>query len=167
MATFVTTGSFEVPVEKTRLNGRRVYKPGLKDFWVDTGEFADQRGCYVFSMKAGKGERPWYVGKASMRALCKECFSTHKLNIYNDVLANRHGIPRITFVIPKRTKGAWPAVAIDEVEEFLIGHAASRNAELANKRRLPSQKWIIQGVVPRSIGAPSLEAASFKKLMGL
>ena len=57
--------------------------------------------------------------------------------------------------------------AIDEVEEYLIGHAASRNPDLANKRKLPNQKWSIQGVVPGTRGKPSSEAASFKKLMGI
>jgi hypothetical protein len=91
----------------------------------------------------------------------------HKLNIYNDVLGDRNGTPCLTFIIPERTKGAWPMLAIDEVEEFLIGYAASRNPGLANKHKLPHQKWSIQGVVPGTKGAPTLEAASFKRLMGI
>jgi hypothetical protein len=58
-------------------------------------------------------------------------------------------------------------VAIDEVEEFLIRHAASRNANLANRRRLPNQNWSIQGVVPGARGKPAAEASLFKKLMGI
>jgi hypothetical protein len=164
---FHTTKGFEIPVTPQRLGGRRVDVGGLKEFWQVTEEVAEQHGCYVFSMRAGKGEKPWYVGKASRQSFAAECFSLHKLNIYNDILGDMKGTPRLTFVIPKRSRGAWPMVAIDEVEEFLIGHAASRNADLANKQRLPSQKWSIHGVVPGARGAPTSEASSFKRLMGI
>jgi len=167
MTSFVTTKSFEIPVLKQLLGGRRIDHARLGNFWEATGALAVQRGCYVFSLKAGKGEKPWYVCKASRQSLKGECFSLHKLSIYNDILGNRNGIPRLTLVIPKRTKGKWPMLAIDEVEEFLIGYAASRNTNLANKRRLPNQSWSIHGVVANTVGAPTLEASAFKKLMGL
>jgi hypothetical protein len=167
MTSFETTQSFEVPVTKQRLGGRKVDKARLGNFWETVGAHALQRGCYVFSLKAGKGEKPWYVGKASQQSLRAECFSLHKLGVYNDILGNRHGIPRLTFVIPKRAKGKWPMLAIDEVEEYLISYAASRNTNLANKRKLPNQKWRIQGVVAGGKGAPTSEALSFKRLMGI
>jgi hypothetical protein len=167
VTTFHTTASLEIPVVKQRLGGRRVDVPKLKGFWQVAEGFAQQRGCYVFSMRAGKGEKPWYVGKASRQSFAAECFSLHKLNIYNDVLGDRVGTPRLTFVIPEHSRGPWPMLAIDEVEEFLIGYAASRNDALANKRRLPNQTWSIQGVIASTQGAPSSEASSFKKLMGI
>lgn len=169
MTSFHTTESFEIPIVPQRLGGRRVNtaKLKLKEFWETTGMFADQRGCYVFSIRAGRGEKPWYVGKASKRPLSTECFAPHKLNIYNQILGNMHGKPCLSFVIPKRSKGPWPMLAIDEVEEFLIGYAATRNTNLANKRRLPDQKWSIQGVVSGVGGAPSSAAIAFRKLMGI
>jgi hypothetical protein len=167
MATFRTTMGFEIPVIDQRRGGRRIYVDGLKEFWQGTGQVAEQHGCYVFSMRAGKGEKPWYVGKASRQSFTAECFALHKLNIFNDILGNRAGTPRLTFVIPARSRGSWPMVAIDEVEEFLIGYAASRNADLANKRKLPSQNWSIQGIVPGTRGKPSTEVSFFKRLMGI
>ena len=65
------------------------------------------------------------------------------------------------------TKGKTPMLAIDEVEEYLIGNAASRNAELANKRRLPNQKWSIANVTQATKGAPPATVVDFKKLMGM
>ena len=167
MTTFHTTSSFEIPVIRQRRGGRRVDVANLTAFWQAREELAEHRGCYVFSMRAGKGEKPWYVGKASRQSFDAECFALHKLNIYNDILGNRAGTPRLTFVIPARSRGAWPMVAIDEVEVFLIGYAASRNAALANKRNLPSQNWDIQGVAPATRGARTSEATSFKRLMGI
>jgi len=167
MTSFFVTESFDVPTSKQRLGGRIVNKDNLQEFWKRAGNIADKRGCYVFSLRAGKGEKPWYIGKASQQALSKECFSLHKLYVYNEVLGNHNGTPLLTFVIPTHVKGPWPAFAIDEVEEFLIGFGASRNANIANKRKLPHQKWSIQGVVATSKGAPTSEASCFKKLMGI
>jgi hypothetical protein len=167
MTLFLTTEPFEIPIVPRRLGGRKVDVPGLKEFWHTTDILAHQRGCYVFSIRAGKGEKPWYVGKASRQSLAEECFALHKLKIYDDILGERKGTPRLTFVVPQRTRGNWPMQAIDEVEEFLIGHAASRNADLANKRRLPNQTWSIRGVAPMTRGAPTLNGNSFKRLMGI
>ena len=161
-------GGYEIPVIRQRRGGRRVDVVGLKTFWQATEDIAQHHGCYVFSMRAGKGEKPWYVGKASRQSFAAECFALHKLNIYNDILGNRAGTPRLTFIVPVRSsRGGWPMVVIDEVEMFLIGYAASRNAALANKRNLPSQNWTIQGVVPATRGARTFEATSFKRLMGI
>ncbi len=167
MTLFRTTDSFEIPIIHQRLGGRKVDTKRLKEFWKEISEIADQRGCYVFSLRAGKGEKPWYVGKASVQTLSKECFSLHKIGIYNNVLGDRNGKPRLTFVIPEHKKGPWPSLAIDEVEEYLIGYAASRNAKLENKRRLPNQKWSIHGIVPGTQGQPTIQASAFKKLMGI
>jgi hypothetical protein len=73
----------------------------------------------------------------------------------------------MTFVVPASGKGKTPHLMIDEIEEYLIGYAASRNIDLANKRKLPSQKWGIQGIVPAARGKPTATAAAFKTLMGL
>jgi len=164
---FVNTESFEIPTVPRGKGGKKINITALKEFWTGIGDYAGQRGCYVFSMRAGRGEKPWYVGKASRQTFSIECFASHKVGIYNDVLGELKGIPRLTFVIPNRERGAWPMATIDEVEEYLIGYAASRNPKIANKRKLPHQKWTIQGVVPASRGAPSSDAASFKKLMGI
>jgi hypothetical protein len=105
MAVFHTTTGFDIPVIVQRRGGRRVDDDSLKKFWQETGEVAEQHGCYVFSMRAGRGEKPWYVGKASRLSFATECFGAHKLNIYNGILGNMKGRPRLTFVIPARARG--------------------------------------------------------------
>ena len=167
MAEFQVTDSFDIRTTPVRLGGKHISNENIKAFWQDASEYETKHGCYIFSMRAGRGTRPWYVGKASSLTLEKECFSLHKINIYNNVVGNNRGVPTLTFVIPKPSRGRTPQVEIDEIEEYLIGFAASRNMNLANKRKLPNQKWSIQGVVPGSVGAPGAAVTAFKTLMGI
>jgi len=48
-------------------------------------------GCYIFSIRAGRGVKPWYVGLAEKQSFRKECFTSHKLNHYNNAIAARKG----------------------------------------------------------------------------
>ena len=167
MPTFHVRGCFRIPTVIPKLGGQKVDKSKLSAFWADTNGLDKDHGCYIFSMSRKGGEKPWYVGKASSTTFSVECFSLHKLGIFNDILSEVTGIPYLTFLTPAKTKGKTPMLAIDEVEEYLIGNAASRNAELANKRRLPNQKWSIANVTQATKGAPPTTVVDFKKLMGM
>lgn len=53
-------------------------KSSLAAFWREVdgifGEDASSGvGCYVFSIRAGKGALPWYVGLAEKQAFRNEC----------------------------------------------------------------------------------------------
>jgi hypothetical protein len=129
---------------------------------------ADKRGCYVFSMKAAKGEKPFYVGKAAKQSFRQECFTPHKrADHYNEILGSRKGTPYMSFLIQQKVRGKWSLSAIDEVEEFLIAHAAARNPDLSNQRRLPNQSWSIRGVASSRQGPRSTEAKAFRTLLGI
>ncbi len=75
-------------------------KEFLLAFWsrVD-GEIEDGLsgaiGCYIFSIRAGKGSLPWYVGLAEKQSFRKECFTSHKLKHYNNAIAKKKGHPHI------------------------------------------------------------------------
>jgi hypothetical protein len=56
MTLFRSTESFEIPVIRQRLGGRKVDVKNLKNFWQMTA-VAQQRGCHVFSICASKGEK--------------------------------------------------------------------------------------------------------------
>jgi hypothetical protein len=57
MTIFHTTMGFEIPVVRLRLGGRKVDSGVLKEkFWPLTEGVAEQHGCYVFSMRAGRGD---------------------------------------------------------------------------------------------------------------
>src|SRR5262249_29851776 len=117
-------------------------------------------------MKAAKGEKPFYVGKASRQPFRNECFTARKLaNHYNIVLGTRKGTPYMSFAHNRRNGGKWSLTAIDDLEDFLIARAAARNPELSNQRR--DQSWGIRGVVSSGRGKPSKEARAFRGLLGI
>jgi len=67
-------------------------KDSINAFWSRINEEEDEGlseavGCYIFSIRAGKGILPWYVGLAEKQPFRKECFTSHKLTHYNDAIA--------------------------------------------------------------------------------
>lgn len=168
MTKFIVTERFKVPIKKLNMGCRIVDTDKLADFWRQCGHVADKRGCYVFSMKAAKGEKPFYVGKAAKQSFRDECFTPHKrADHFNVILGSRKGTPYMSFVVQQKVKGKWSLTAIDEIEEFLIASAAARNSALSNRQRLPNQSWSIQGVESSGQGNRSKEAKAFRALMGI
>ena len=168
MTQFNVTKGFKVPIRKLKSGCRIVDTNKLDEFWKHCDHLANKRGCYVFSMKAAKGEKPFYVGKAAKQSFRNECFSPHKrADHYNVILGERIGTPYLSFVAQQKVKGKWSLTAIDEVEKFLIAIGFARNPELSNRKGLPNQTWSIQGVVAAGKGKPSAEAKAFRTLMGI
>ena len=118
----------------------------LKKFWSEIDEqfegLSFACGCYLFALKAGKGSTPWYVGKAEKQSFSKEVFNSHKVQYYNDIIANQKGKP-IIFILAKRTrkkKFVKPSKNghsdIDFLETLLIGAALGKNRDLLNKKKI-------------------------------
>ncbi len=168
MTEFAVTERFKIPTKELKKGCKIVDVDQLERFWRGCDHVADKRGCYIFSMKAGKGEKPFYVGKAAKQSFRDECFSPHKrADHYNYVLCSQRGTPYMCFVVQRKVRGKWSMTAIDGVEEFLIAYAAARNSSLTNKRRLPDLGWSIRGVAAAGPGKPSKEAKSFRTLLGI
>ena len=78
---------------KLHKNGPLVNRRMCARFWqsVEQGEpgLAKAVGCYVFGIRAGRGAKPWYVGKTEMRSFKGECLTPDKLNKYNEALNGR------------------------------------------------------------------------------
>jgi hypothetical protein len=130
-------------------------------------------GCYVFVLKSGRGSKAWYVGKAEGQSLYDEIFALHKLNLFNDVLASKKGIPQVYFVPRLSTNGKlcrpgkMRRRTIDFLEAMLIGMALNRNPELKNVRdtkvlREIGVPAIVRGSTP---GHPGKSAASLKRIL--
>ncbi|MEF3083063.1 hypothetical protein V3391_12690 [Luteimonas sp. SMYT11W] len=154
-------------------------KSSLQSFWqkVDSlyGEDASSGvGCYVFSIRAGKGILPWYVGLAEKQSLRKECFTPHKINHYNNAIAARKGTPLLT-VIPKYTP-KWSLSSpnpsghrdIQQLEVMLIGNCLTRNKSLLNLRDTKLlREMVVPGLLNSPKGKPANEVQEFKELLGL
>ena len=86
MLIFESHGPFNVPTYNGKA-AKIVDSERLSEFWLTTNGLEKRRGCYVFAVRAAKGYRPLYVGKAT-KTLKQEVFATHKLEKYQRALAD-------------------------------------------------------------------------------
>jgi hypothetical protein len=166
MTEYSVHGPFRIPVLK-KSAGRRI--GDVSDFW-EAGELAllhKRCGVYVFGMRAGKGVVPYYVGKTTNK-FESECFQPHKLDKYNDALAEyRKGRPIIFFLARPVKRGQIKRREVSQIETFLIQMASRKNRELLNIRGNKQPKWSIAGVLRGTQGQPSREAKKFKSMMNM
>jgi len=167
-ASFRIRGPFQVPLDQN-VNSKWI-KDGCPEFWSSPGaeNFARQCGCYVFAMRAGKGFRPIYVGRAT-KSFKQECFASHKISChYGPALLNAgKGTPILFLVVLERTKGKVNKSAIKKVESFLIQNAMKKNPYLSNIKGKKSEHWSIDGVIRSGKGKVSSAAKLFKGALGL
>lgn len=154
-------------------------KNSLNEFWTDLDQLLDDGisssiGCYIFSIRAGKGVLPWYVGMAEKQSFRKECFTSHKINHYNNAIAGRRGTPELT-LIPKFTKGGKLVNPtgndhrdIQQLEAMLIGNCLTRNRNLLNLRDTKLlREMIVPGLLNSPAGSPGASVREFKILIGV
>ncbi|HEY0919857.1 hypothetical protein [Devosia sp.] len=144
---FQPIGPLELPRDDKNLLNFDEY--GRKTMWDDfeaevgAPRLRDACGCYVFAIRASKGMRPWYIGKAERQAFKNECFTAHKLEHYNRVLAaSERGTPLLFFYARKTpTRDVWSKPSrtgyrdVDLLEDLLIGAALRKNRELLNVQK--------------------------------
>jgi len=157
---FELSGSLIIPKKENGLINSD--KGALREFWSYVDEsYGDSIscavGCYVYSIRAGKGILPWYVGLAEKQVFSDECFSTSKLNYYNDAIAARKGTPEL-FLIIRTTEGgkiSKPTVNeykdVQTLESMLIKTCIDRNPELYN---IKETKYLREMVVPGYLNNP-------------
>jgi hypothetical protein len=133
---FTIHGPFGIPRDGTHLISRD--KGEKNDFWdgVDADEdgLSHSCGCYVLSIRG----IPWYVGMAQRQNFRHECFSHHKITLFDTALSKGRGTPYL-FLIARRTAGGKFCKTssgayrdVEFLENLLIGLALQRNPELCN-----------------------------------
>ena len=130
-------------------------------------------GCYIFSICAGKGALPWYVGLAEKQSFRKECFTNHKLVHYNNAIADRRGTPKLT-LIAKYTPGGKIINPtgnehrdIQFLEPMLISSCLRRNAGLYNiKDTMLLREMVVPGLLNTSQGKAAASVSDFRVLIG-
>lgn len=128
--------------------------------------YKDKIGCYIFSLRVGRGSMPYYVGR-TWNSFEGEIFQSHKVSDhYQRIIKNHKGTPTITFVSLVKRQGPKPETVIKELESYLIRMAYTRNPHLSNKQGLPKTRWEIKGVTGGGRGAPTKEVCDFKNLLG-
>lgn len=168
-------GPLEVPLTRRRIEYRN--KNPLVLFWEQFDELlpgiSDAVGCYIFSIRAGKGIRPWYVGMAEKQSFKKECFAPHKRLNYNDCLSERKGTPVLTLLPKLTSSGRFARRSINGhrdisiLENMLISACLQRNSDLLN---IKSTKMLRELEVPGLINSPrgrnNQTVVEFQKLIG-
>lgn len=156
---FKICGPFSL--EKGQNGLPKLDKESKKKFWENISlqypGLSEACGCYVFAIKAGKGVKPWYVGKTGKQVLSKEVFTPHKEKIFQSVVAKRKGTP-ILFFIPLLTnqnrfskKRNTNHRGISFLENLLIGACINKNSRLSNVQKT---KYLREMVVPGFLNSP-------------
>ena len=153
-------------------------KESMSYFWSNMEEveegLSQAIGVYIFSIRAGKGNIPWYVGKAEKSRFISECFQHHKLTHYNNCISKRRGTPLLT-LIPKFTKNDYFAQPngtshsdIATLEKMLIGTCIKKNNQLTNIRDTKLQReMVLPGYVNTPQGGVGNSVKEFKHLIGV
>lgn len=166
---------FEIPKQENGLISRD--RDELKEFWKMVDEVAEGLssaiGLYIFSIRAGRGVLPWYVGKSEKAGFSKECFQSHKINHFDNCIAARRGTPLLTF-IPKLTQANHfaqpngnPQNDISTLEKMLIGACLQKNKDLVNARDTKIFRgMVVPGYLNTPQGGVANSVKEFKKLIG-
>ena len=152
----------------------------LKEFWSDVERIqsglSDAYGCYVFSVRASRGYRPWYVGKTQAKSGFKgECFQPHKLQHYMDALdQTKKGTPVIHHLARMTPNGKFSKPKrgtlndIELLEVYLISLALSQNSDLCNVKNTNFQREVIvPGIVNSPKGRPNDSVITLRHSLGL
>ena len=153
---FIVHGPFRIHATKLKV-GRFVQNSDADRFWKRHPEFADCKGCYIFAIRASRGSKPVYIGKAP-KGFGQETFALHKRDKLNQALADqKKGTPVVYFACLETSPGRTNEVAIDNAETFLIQVGRVANPELLNQRKAKVETWSINGII-RSPKGPSVES---------
>ncbi len=173
---FYPYSAFIIPRHKNGLIAHD--KESMSSFWEQVEEeeegLSQAIGVYIFSIRAGKGNLPWYVGKAEKTRFISECFQHHKLTHYNSCIAGRRGTPLLT-LIPKFTQNNYFAkpngnshADITTLEKMLIGTCIQKNNQLTNIRDTKlHREMMLPGYVNTPQGGMSNCVKEFKNLIGI
>lgn len=167
MRRFVVSEMIKLPLNIEK-GGRCLNVKGAREILAQHGDFTEAYGCYVFGIRAGRGYKPVYVGKATEKFLGKEALDTDKIRKINQaLLKNRKGTLVVAFVVPEKKRGAKPTTLIDEIEYVLIQYAYEKNPQIENKYDIFRCGWCIDGVKNHGPGHPSEDSIEFRRLIGI
>ena len=171
MAIFVVSDFFTVPISKQKSGAKLIDVDALKDESKSDsvfGKLLAANGVYVFSIKAGRGRKPWYVGKSEKSTFLKEAFNERNKNALAHLINNRKGTLQVSFCTQAKSRGKPNLKQIGEIEYLLIGHAAERNSALLNKQnKLQIDDFCIKNIYNSGAGKAASHEKAFKSLIGL
>ena len=140
----------------------------------DDGDLPYAVGCYIFSIRTGRGTLPWYVGMAEKQPFRKECFSYQKLVLFNEILAGRRGTPKLTLIAKLTPRDRYARQSknghkdIQFLEKYLILLTIQRNPDLKNTRDTKFLRgMVVHGVFNTPPGGQASSVSELKNLLQL
>lgn len=158
------------------VSGRTFSMESVKRILMRHKKYAECYGCYIYSIKAGRGFTPIYVGSATRQSLGKEAFNSDKLvKCMNHLTGYKKGSLQITFIVPKdkvdnsmsTRRGRRPSKIIECMEKALTAVAYRKNKSLENKHNRCVSGFFINGALNSNAGRPRKEVVAFKDMIGL
>lgn len=168
MVQFVVKGPFSVPLRRGVAGGSYIDEDRLSELANQSTDLT-KPGCYVFACRSPRASLPIYVGQAA-KNIFDEAFNDRNVKNLNNYLSYRlRGQIEIYIIHQSKVHGETGNKAcIDDIEDFLIGWASRRNAELLNIHGNRPDKWSIVGVANHAnSGHPGSSVLAFKEMMGL
>ena len=156
--------------------GRCFNKNSVKEILNRHSKYTNLYGCYVYSIKAGKGFTPIYVGSTTKKTLGEEAFDGDKLLKCLQHLTNyKKGSLQVTFIVPKdkidqtvkTRRGRCPKKIIEKLEKVLTAVAYRKNKNLINIQNRCISEFYIRGALNSENGRPKKDVAVFKRMIGL
>ena len=164
---FVVSDILDLPLAN-QPGGRQLDESGARKEFQRNKAFTSQCGCYVYGIRAAKGIKPVYVGKAVDQPLMTEALSSDKIRkINNAILKTRKGTPVVAFVVPDKKPGALPRSQINEIEGVLIQYAYAKNSDIENENGIYEPRWYVDGVINSNPGRRSEKAKAFRSMIGI
>ncbi|MBI4340212.1 MAG: hypothetical protein HY680_09725 [Chloroflexi bacterium] len=163
MSSFWIEGPFRVPITRGRGGVLRIAraKEQIARFWNSVGYVADERGCYVFTVRG----RPYYVGM-TMRSFRVESLGPHQMKRYNEALRGRDRPSPRLFLIAQKKDGGFSEAHIRQLEAFLINAGYQRNADITNVVGKKVPNWSVDGLIRSGSGRRSKAASELGHAMG-
>jgi hypothetical protein len=166
---FEVSGPFEITRHgKKKLIEKKSTKDLINVLDQNILGLSTAHGCYVFSIKAGKGFTPYYVGQARSQTMVKEALNADNIGKYNGACSDSKGTPVIFFlpmVTPsgKYRKASKPRLPfLDFLERWLISEAINKNQDLINNKET---KFLRSIHVPGLFNSKQGEASKSSRLL--
>lgn len=173
---FTVHGPFEIPRKGSKKN--IIDGAALCDFWDEVNEDVEDLpeaiGCYILSIKASKGLKPWYIGKTNKQNFRKECFTDRNINIFNNTIDETYGTPVLMLISQRTPIGSFKKPSaneikeITELEKMLISFGLHKNSEIKNYQNTKLFKeLVVPGIINTPQGGQSKSVSILKKIFSI
>lgn len=169
-------GPFELPENaKKKVDLGAAY---IEGFWKaanksEKEQLSEATGLFFFMFRAGRGIKPWYVGRAEKGTFAAEVFTEERKASYLKISRSRdRGTPLLVFIAKRNEDGSFAKVNKNRsedmtfVESYLLGLAMDKNADLLNFKENPMLSQLeVSGLINTAKGKPSTAVQELKKAL--